>query len=59
MYTRGGGRAIVGARGIWTTSIEGSLVNPLPTRAAVRTLTRIRIVNRQVNEDNVIVIPEL
>lgn len=58
MYTRGGGRAIVGARGIWTTGVEGSSANPFPTCSAVRTPTRIRIVNMQVNEDNIIVIPE-
>ncbi|KAK9912464.1 hypothetical protein M0R45_036326 [Rubus argutus] len=57
MYTRGGGRAIVGAKGVWTTAVAEPPGNPLPTRAP-RNPSRIRIVNRQVNEDNIIVIPE-
>lgn len=58
MFTRGGGKAIVGARGVWSTGNEGTSANPLLPRATGRNPTRIRIVNRQVNDENIIIIPD-
>lgn len=58
MYTRGRGRAIMGARGVWSTRNEGTFANPLLPHASSRNPTRIRIVNKQVNDENIIVIPD-
>lgn len=49
MYTRGGGRAIVGACGVCSTGNEGTSANSLLPRATSKNPTRISIVNWQVN----------